>query len=333
MLSLNAVELCDESKSEISTSLVKCPINSTKLDVFADILVWTVKEAGADCWAEVIPLNDINLSNDIHQVNFGWDPGFRVGLGYKMKQDKWITKLYYTWFASQGRDKISSEINSVHSAFLGNFYVDNQAGLGLSGPAYEKAKIDWTLHFNMFDFDFGRNIWKNKPLSLYLFCGLKGGWINQFIHTKWINPFVPSYQYFNIGRENLKNNYLGIGPKFGVNSKFKPFKNQRSFYVFGDFSTALMWGHWSFFDKYQNDIDQEVLVDLHDINSGSTMFQTFLGFGWDKNFNQNRNYFSAKLGYEMQFWLDQLQFYSFTGGRLVNMLTMQGGTFELNFDF
>jgi len=94
-----------------------------------------------------------------------------------------------------------------------------------------------------------------------------------------------------------------------------------------------MWGHWSFRDLYKNDIGQEVAIDLPNVNSGASMLRTFMGFRWDANFNQNRYRFSTKLGYEMQFWLDQLQFYSFVGGSLDNTLTLQGGTLELCFDF
>nr|NGX49626.1 hypothetical protein [Candidatus Anoxychlamydiales bacterium] len=90
---------------------------------------------------------------------------------------------------------------------------------------------------------------------------------------------------------------------------------------------------WSFVDVFQNDLSEQVSVDLQNINSGASMLRTFMGFGWNANFNQNRYRFSTKLGYEMQFWLDQLQFYSFTGGRLVNVLTLQGGTLEFYFNF
>ena len=94
-----------------------------------------------------------------------------------------------------------------------------------------------------------------------------------------------------------------------------------------------MWGHWSFSDIFKNDLQQQVSVDLQNINSGASMLRTFMGFGWDANLSQNRYRFSTKLGYEMQFWLNQLQFYSFTGGRLVNELTLQGGTLEFCFNF
>jgi hypothetical protein len=308
-------------------------LNSKNFDIFSDLLVWTAREAGADCWAEVITSNASTSLNELHQVHFEWNPGFRVGIVYKMKRDEWNTQAYYTRFNTKGKDCISSSPGTVHSTFLGNFYIDNASGAGLSGPAYQKASIDWTIHFNMFDWDLGRNFWISKSLVLRPFLGIKGGWINQFIHSKWQNPNLTGAKFYNIGTENLKNNFWGIGPEAGINTKWNLFCNQTQFYLFGDIFGALMWGHWSFYDVFQNDLEQQVFIDLQKINSGSSMLRTFMGFGWDAPFSQNRYRFSTKLGYEMQFWLDQLQFYSFTGGRLVNTLTLQGGTLEFCIDF
>lgn len=308
--------------------------NANEFDVFAHLLVWTAREAGTDCWAEVLTSNSLASSNHIHEVLFGWDPGFRVGVGYGMKHDQWDTQAFYTWFKTKGTDHISSEPGSVHSAFLGNFYVDNTQGAGLSGPAYQKAGIDWLIHFNLFDWELGRNYWISKSLALRPFVGAKGGWIHQIIHSKWEIPNLSGAQFFNLGTEDLKNNFWGIGPAAGINTKWILFSGQSQLiHLFGDFSGAVMWGHWSFRDVFNNDLQQKILIDLQDMSSGASTFRTFIGFGWEVHFNQNQSQFCAKLGYEMQFWLDQLQYYSFTGGRLDNELTLQGGTFEISFDF
>ncbi len=185
----------------------------------------------------------------------------------------------------------------------------------------------------MFDWELGRNYRVSKALSLRPFLGVKGGWIYQSIHSQWYNPDRTGAAFFNVGRENLENNFWGIGPTTGINTQWNLFNKQSQFYLFGDFSGALMWGHWSFSDLFRNDLPQQVVVDLQNINGGASTIRTFMGFGCDLNFSQSQYRFTAKLGYEMQFWLDQLQFYSFTAGRLVNMLTLQGGTFELSFDF
>jgi Legionella pneumophila major outer membrane protein precursor len=328
-LSVNVQE-CNNGLPNISAR--HCP-NSRDFSIFANFIVWTAREAGADIWAEVIVSDGLIASNDLLQVNFGWDPGFRVGVGYGMKHDQWDTQVFYTWFNTIGKDATSSGPGTVYSTFLGNFYVDNADGAGLSGPAYQSATIGWTINFNMFDWELGRKYRVSKALSLRPFLGIKGGWIYQSIHSKWQNPDRFGVAFFNVGTENLENNFWGIGPGAGINTQWDLFKGQSQFYLFGNFSGALMYGHWFFSDLFQNDISQQVSVSLQDINSGASMLRTFMGFGCDVNFHRNQCRFSAKLGYEMQLWLDQLQFYSFTGGRLVNVLTLQGGTFEICFDF
>ena len=308
--------------------------NSRDFTIFADLLVWTAKEAGADCWAEVITSEGSSSSNDLREVHFGWDPGFRVGLGYGMKHDAWDTQFYYTQFHTRGKDHVSSSPGAVHSTFLGNFYVDNADGAGLSGPSYQRAHIDWKIHFDMFDWELGRNFWVSRSLALRPFLGVKGGWIDQSIHSTWKNPALTGAEFFSVGRENLKNNFWGIGPEAGLNIQWNLFADEKqSFNLFGNFSGALMWGHWRFSDLFENSIQQKVKVRLNQIKSGASMVRTFMGFEWSSYFNKNRHRFSTKLGYEMQFWLDQLQFYSFVGGRLTNQLTLQGGTLEFCLDY
>lgn len=335
VLSLDAT-VSSSSKQEnkvLPKTLAICHPESRIFDIFANLIVWTAKEAGADAWAEVIISNSSMSSNDILEVHFGWDPGFRIGIGYERKADQWSTQAFYTRFHTHGKDRIASNPGTVHSTFLGNFYVDNPLGLGLSGPSYQRANIDWTIHFDMFDWELGCNYCVSKSLLFRPFLGLKGGWIDQSIRSVWENPDFLGFSFFTIGIEKLKNDFWGVGPITGIDTKWILFSNQRHFYLFGDFSGALMWGHWSFSDVFENDLSQQVTVDLQNIKGGASMLRTFMGFGWNTNFCKNQYRFSTKIGYEMQFWLDQLQFYSFTGGRLVNELTLQGGTLELCFEF
>lgn len=328
-----------ENKNGLPNVSARFKPDSTSFDLFADLLVWCAQESGTENWAEVITGGNGSAEIcDIRDIDFDWDAGFRVGLGYGMKHGQWDTQFYYTWFRTRGNDRVSSVPNSVYSSFLGNFYVDNSTGAGIKGLAYQKASIDWRIHFNIFDWELGRDFWVSKALSLRPFLGLKGGWIHQSMHTKWQNPTLPPpppiYQPFQEGRENLKNNFWGLGPSLGIHTKWKFLSlENHSLSLFGDFSGAFMYGHWTFKDAYRNDILQKVSVKLSDINGGASMFRTFMGFGWETHLNRERIHFSTRLGYEMQFWLDQLQFYSFDTGRLDNELTLQGGTLEFRFDF
>lgn len=336
-LSLDAACQTDTPPNGLPNPSARFNGDCKSVHCFATLLFWTAREFGTDCWAEVITTNGSTSSNTLVPVPFGWDPGFKVGLGYGMEYDQWDTQASYTWFHTQGEDSLSGGPGTIHSTFMGNFYVSNPDGSGLSGPSYQQASIDWTLQFNMFDWELGRNYWVSRSLALRPFFGAKGGWIHQNIHSTWQNPSfgtLPDPTPFHIGVEKVQNNFWGIGPSAGVNMKWNVLKvSNHALHLFGDFSGALMWGHWSFSDLYTNDAPQQVIVNLKDVNSGATMVRSFMGLEWNAKFHQNNYQFSTKLGYETQFWLDQLQFYSFIGGTLDTALTLQGGTFAFSLDF
>lgn len=333
ILPLSAEE-CFLGSQECFCGEVEESIHSSGFNIFAAFLYWTAREAGADVWAEAIVSTPSSISDDLQQVDFGWGPGFRVGLGYSMLCNPWDMKIYYTRFHTRGKDRASRGPGTVHSTFLGNFYVNNPVGAGISGPSYESSSIDWQIDFNIFDWELGGSLLIGESLILRPFIGMKGGWIDQFIHSKWYNPNLPAIQFFHVGIEDIKNDFWGIGPSFGIDTKWILYSCQKQFFsLFSDFSGALMYGHWSLKDKFSNDLNQQVNIDLQDINSGATMIRAFMGFEWDVDVGRRGSRFTTKLGYEVQFWLNQLQFYSFTGGRLNNQLTLQGGTLEFCFDF
>ncbi|MBX7066080.1 MAG: hypothetical protein K1X28_02500 [Parachlamydiales bacterium] len=333
-----AATLCmDAQECAVPNTPARFNPECRSFDGFVNLIVWTAREAGADFWAEELTLTTSSSTNNLLEIDFGWDPGFRVGVGYGMNRDGWDTQAYYTWFHTRGKDSISSLPGTIHSSFVGNFYVSNPNGLGLSGPSYQSASIDWNIHYNMFDWELGRSFWVSQALALRPFMGIKGGWINQSMDSTWENPSFSGSQFvnpqtFHKGRENVKNNFWGIGPSIGMNTKWNLFASRcQMFHLLADFSGALMWGHWTFHDSYHNDIDQHIFIGMQNINSGATAIRGFLGFGWEMVLSDYR--MAAKLGYESQFWLDQLQYYSFVRGRLSNVLTLQGGTLEFSFDF
>ena len=308
--------------------------NSAKVSIFVDPLIWTAREAGTDCWAEGFASGKSFISNNLEQVRFRWDLGVRIGACYEIKHDQWDTQLFYTWFKTQGKDYASRGPGSMHSTFLGNFYVNNPEGAGITGPAYESASIEWAIKLQTFDVELGRKFLVSKSVELRPFIGAKGGWIHQFIHSKWYRPQLDKPPFFNLGIENIKNNFWGIGPEIGINTTWALFNGRHnSFGFFEDISGAIMYGHWAFSDVYNNDINQKIIIDSQPINGGASMLRIFTGLEWDAEWRQNCYQWCTKLGYEVQCWLNQLQFYSFTGGRLGNQLTLQGVTFEFCFGF
>jgi len=308
--------------------------NSTKGSLFVDPLIWTAREAGTDCWAEGITSGQSFISNNLEPVHFRWDLGFRIGARYELKHDQWDTQLVYTRFKTQGKDYASRGPGSMHSTFLGNFYVNNSEGSGITGPAYESASINWAIKVQIFDVELGRTFLIGKSVEFHPFIGAKVGSIHQCVHSKWYKPQLDEAPFFNLGIENIKNNFWGIGPEVGINSTWALFTgNHHAVSFFGDMSGALMYGHWAFGDVFNNDVSPKIIIDSQPINGGASMLRIGTGLAWNVEWGQNRYQWCTKVGYEVQCWLNQLQFYSFTGGRLGNQLTLQGVAFEFRFGF
>ena len=312
------VPLCGNEASKDSAPLRG---HSNNINMSVDFLYWTIKEdgIGSDNWAQIATVESGNTTVlDVQTLSFNYAPGFRVGIGYDLPYDNWDTRLSYTWYRTHANDHISTS-GEITSPFFGNFYASNYK--------YKKASIHFSLLLNMFDWELGRKCQVSNGLSIRPFLGLKGGWINQTIKTKWSNPTLSA-------KENIKNDFWGVGPSGGLNTQWRISGNECQFFsLIGDFSGALMWANWSIPDKYTNSKPQEVTIRFEEFYSASLMFQTFMGFGWQRNFYKDAFRFSLRAGYELQFWLEQFQVNDWNVGKLNNQLTLLGGTIDFRFDF
>jgi hypothetical protein len=297
------------------------------VDVFADALYWRATET-VD-WGYPLVLGTNTETAHFKTIHFHWDPGYRVGAGYNMKHDRWDTQLYYTRFHT----KTSAHAEAGSNAFLVSAFMGNKIASG-GLFTYQRAKIHWKIHFDMLDWDLGRTYFISKRISLRPLIGVKGGWINQTIHTDWRNS-----NYLNLGividsEENLKNNFRGVGPKGGVNTKWILNEPTHYFFsIFGDFALAYMWGEWKIRDNYSDNFNNHVAVVVGKRRMGSFVVQGFMGLSFDVNFRKDLSHFAVKLGYEIQDWLNQFQVLDNTAGAQNCDLIFQGATLDLRIDF
>lgn len=300
--------------------------SSDRWTVSADFLAWFPSEEVTSIWADVITVGNNTSTWEAPGFNFKWDYGFRLGIGRDLRHDQWDTALYWTWFRTDAKHTIFPQANSlIGPEFFAAF---------LSGNSPKSMNAHWTLLLNMFDWELGRSYWISKHLSLRPFLGLKGGWIDQSIHAKYFGLTIHNVLTNNSGDEHLKNNFWGIGPLAGVNTKWQVRNfGLHSFNFFGDFSAATMWGTWSCGDVYKNTVFKKSSVNTKNSVLGALMFRGFMGIGWDLSFCADKSHFVTKLGYEMQLWLDQLQIATFQLQRLHGDLTLQGVTFSCQFNF
>lgn len=303
--------------------------NNDSTFAFADLLVWKLREGGADNWAQVISPDGAFKTADILQVPFHWNAGLRLGVGRSNTPSHWDTLFSYTWFQTKGSSQANVTTGGIYSPFIGNFYINNTNGSSF-GPNYRNAGVQWKLYFNIFDLELGRKFYVDQYLQLRPFIGLKGGFINQWMDTQWQNPTVATT--FTAATENLKNNFSGIGPSVGINTTWLLYKTSQNYFnIIGNFSGALLYGHWSFIDLYENNTPASVAVKVASINGAASMARALLGIEWSGLFSKAP--MTVRIGYEAQVWFNQLQYYSFNMGRLNNLMSLQGAVLGLSFYF
>jgi hypothetical protein len=286
------------------------------VDMFVNALYWQTAEA-ID-WAYTRSGNSTALESTYHTFSFDWAPGFRVGLGYNMEHDQWDSQASFTWF--QAHAAASSDGPIIVPGFLA-------ARLSLLEP-FVSGKANINLHYNLFDWDVGRLFLVSNHLGLRPSIGMKAGWITQKIHSHWV--VVGSI----LAEENLKHSFKGGGPKGGVTSRWQlGCLNKHSFSLIGTFEAGYLWGHWSIRDGYIDSLLTTISAATTPRSFGSVVLHSFLGLGWEFNFDRDRAHFEFKLGYELEDWFNQLQIFTNINGAQNNDLILQGLTASLLFNF
>lgn len=291
--------------------------NKTKerFDAFVDVFCWHTTES-ID-WATVN--SGGNPDTVLYDtMRFHWDPGFRIGFGYNSEDLGCDTQFCYTWFQTQASAQASG---SVTSGFMSSKFY---------GP-YQSGKINFKIHFNMFDLDLGKRICASKTISFRPFIGIKGGWINQLLDTKWF--FSTPGQY---AIENAKNEFVGVGPRTGVNTNWLLGTiNEYLFSLSCDFAMSYMWGNWTLKDFYTNNsvTPYDFVTTVGGRHFGALIFQGLLGVQMDFCFSPLNSPAHFKVFYEIQDWVSQLQIFNdITGANNIDLL-LQGVTVELAINF
>ena len=120
----------------------------------------------------------VNTSGRVHSIDYPWEPGFRVGIGFYPKHDGWDSTARYTWLHSHSADRASGT-NIVPFTLTFDGFSSTQVSQITS------ARSSWDLHYNVIDLEIGRNFFLSKLLATRLFFGLKGTWINQDWSTRY----------------------------------------------------------------------------------------------------------------------------------------------------
>lgn len=288
-------------------------LSAVGINLSGEALYWYTTET-VD-WALVLDPESNFQGSSFETVSFSWDPGFRVGLGFT-NSCCWDTQFSYTYFKTKTTNRIDKD--RIQSEFFG-------PKLSLVG-FFQEAKLRMEIDYQMFEGELGYQLAFSECLHFRPFIGVQGGWIDQEIKSSWKKTVdLLNILIFPVtATEDLTNDFWGVGPKGGADGKW--FFTE-CFCLVGNFSAAMMWGHWKITDEYQDSLISRISTRVSPRDFGALMVQGFLGLGFEMD------YFSMSLGYEVQDWFNQYQVFDNGTGGHSGDLVFQGGSFKACLDF
>lgn len=241
----------------------------------------------------------------IFEVDFQYDPGFKVGLGGNLPYDGWDLYLNWTHLHTHPTSSLTSDNRNIVAFFIGNLNsTDDFVG--------DKASGSWNLMFNMLDFDWGRRFFLSETLTMRPSFGGKVAWIHQKIRYKLVGverrgvgtPLDNQFFHWN-------NDFWGIGPYLAMNVKWTFIWG---FGIYGELSGALLWGEFkqrvkSLSHQIDDQSNQVITVRdrvQHDTHRVRPTLKAFVGLDWERCIIPKWLSLNFRIGYETQYFWSQL---------------------------
>lgn len=264
----------------------------------------------------------------IYNVDFGWDSGFRVQLGYNMGHDSWDTLLSWTWLYSSTNDSVSSSPPNF-------FFALNAMSPYVSEEGAEAPSISshFQLHLNLCDWELGRDFFLSKWLTVRPFASLRTGWVNQNWKTHLqgepglniaaLGGFIDKYDIY------IKQDFWGIGPRVGLDTEWGLISGLG---FFADGALSLLYG---FFEDKRRDVavlltppippsgPEIVHPFARNITSEQTIAELQLGLRWDQPLYCDRYHLRLQAGWEHTVFFDHNRIFYINGESQDNTFVSQ----------
>ena len=271
----------------------------------------------------------------VRSPELGWEPGMKLGVGFKFLHDGWDLYTNWTWLNRFDGDKSAEtrEDSVAHSLY---HTVTTPTPGVLGDMTFDEAKSDWKMHFNALDLELGRNFYISPFVTLRPHFGLKFGWINQKYTVKTYDfemfqefggLLTPSYNAIR-----MEQDFFGVGIRTGLDTFWYFTKNWG---LYGDFAFAAL---WSSFESEREDrfsaIDGVTSLQIakvknlnfeRDLNTITEVLELGLGVRYETTFSSGSYDFYIQAGWEEQIWFNQNQFLDTVDTRTGNA-TFQGLT-------
>jgi Legionella pneumophila major outer membrane protein precursor len=310
----------NQSGRAMQNSYGNCPALHPGWFADAEFLWWKLDETGMDYAAhknegQLVYDRPSSGPNDgmfgtIHSVDFEWSPGFRVGLGYRFPRDLWELSGVYTFYFTDGSDKVkikgpdAPNQNDPASEIIQTFFEPDIGNIILA-----KANAQFWYHIG--DVQLARQFCATPYITLRFSVGPTIAFIQQKFNSSFSDNFGLPPQVFEPSQTttwNLKWNFKGAGVKLGLGSDWNLWRGLNLSFggafssVYGMFENtnfAFVKGNPNIPEPSPSGSINDATIKSHRVLFGA---QLLGGIKWKQKFCNGE--WELFLNYEMNTWLN-----------------------------
>lgn len=267
--------------------------------LFFDFLYWKTHVDTLEWAATAINSGGgLIATSSTNDPNWGWDPGFRVGLEHSCGCEGLNLSLIYTWYQSKATDS-------------GTFPEGDTFALFSTQQAIGSGNTDWHLRFQTLDLGVNKPFFLDKQLVLDPRLSLFGAHISD------------TYDINITGGATTAHNSQKVwyvGPKAGLTTLWCLTHRWK---VFGEGAIAFLWANYR---VKREDFNSTLLVqNLKNVFSKLTLVPQFrAGVEWKSPICQGKYLLDFQVAWEQQFWLQQNRYFLFNVPTDNTLLANQG---------
>jgi len=251
-------------------------------------------------------------SSTSKEVDYEWDSGFTVGLGYIFPCDYWKIEANFDHYETDIENRVSSNKGIFNPAFMVGTITPSVFPIFDNNTLMAEGVARWRLRFNQLDIDLRRSFYTGCSLILTPFVGLRGIWIYQDYDISIENNYfiTDGSNTFTFASEStMQTSFKSFGLKGGLSSFYAFFCGLG---IYGDFAASLVYGCSRSIHNYV----ERIIEDDDSIDSGfnqasdewnnlRAVLDLSIGLEWKTRFNEERSDIYVRIGWDHHIYFNQ----------------------------
>ncbi len=234
------------------------------------------------------------IQGSVVNMDFDYQPGFKVGIGMNFNRDAWDTFLEYTRLHLTTSQSAAQPLN-------GHLFSLWALRALSSLTIYELSQVDgaWRLNLDLADWSLGRCFFVGKSLTFHTYFGARAAWINQ--RYTMTNTLLSNG---TVSKDYFKTNSWAVGGRAAIHTHWMIGAGLR---LYGKGSMDLLYTRYHMDVQQANPISTVAVFKVQDehVNCVRSHVETELGMGWGSYLMDQNWHIDFEVGYDFQIFWDQ----------------------------